>query len=248
VPKVSEAHKAGVRDGLVEAAARVMARGGPSAATTRAVLEEAGVSAGTLYNYFPSKAELFAAVGEYLLFSEWQQVVGALDPDLPDGGLREVVESAVLNRIGDPASQAAGIQLRTRMPADDIERDALRRYNRALVDTASPAAIGGQRLGHLDPDLDVEALVELLDMIGDAIVIRDVQVSWATSHARVTDVIRHLLDTSIYRHGPMPAAGSSPAELSGASATSPKAASTSKSTVDSTATSASTSTSQEHQP
>jgi AcrR family transcriptional regulator len=209
MPKVSDAHKAGVRDGLIEATARVMARGGPNAATTRAVLEEAGVSAGTMYNYFPSKAELFAAVGEYLLFSEWQDVVGALDPELSDGGLREVVESAVLNRVGDPAAQAAGIQLRTRMPADDTERDALRRYNRALVDTASPAAVGGQRLGHLAPDLDVEALVELLDMIGDAIVIRDVQTSWATSHARVTEVIRHLLDEAVYRSGPTPGSSSS---------------------------------------
>lgn len=49
-----------VRNHVLDAAYRVIERGGLSAASTRAVADEAGVAAGTLYNYFDSQAALLA--------------------------------------------------------------------------------------------------------------------------------------------------------------------------------------------
>lgn len=48
-------------DSILEAAAQVIAREGPQGLTTNRVAERAGVSIGTLYQYFPDKAAIVLA-------------------------------------------------------------------------------------------------------------------------------------------------------------------------------------------
>jgi len=48
-------------DSILEAAAQVLARDGAAALTTNRVAERAGVSIGTLYQYFPDKAAIVLA-------------------------------------------------------------------------------------------------------------------------------------------------------------------------------------------
>jgi AcrR family transcriptional regulator len=52
------------RQRIAEAAARVFARKGYAAATTREVAEEADVAEGTLYNYFAGKREILLAIAQ----------------------------------------------------------------------------------------------------------------------------------------------------------------------------------------
>ncbi len=71
---MSESRRGGVRDlvararreQIVEAATRVFAQKGFSRATTREVAREAGVSEGTIYNYFEDKDALLMAILERL--------------------------------------------------------------------------------------------------------------------------------------------------------------------------------------
>lgn len=49
-----------VRDHILDAAHRVIARDGLAAASTRAIAEEAGLGVGTLYNYFDDRLQLLA--------------------------------------------------------------------------------------------------------------------------------------------------------------------------------------------
>src|SRR6516165_4267821 len=51
-------------DALVEATARILVRDGFDKASTNRIAEEAGVSVGSLYQYYPSKEALVAAVIE----------------------------------------------------------------------------------------------------------------------------------------------------------------------------------------
>src|SRR5271163_65770 len=51
-------------DALVEATARILVREGFDKASTNRIAEKAGVSVGSLYQYFPSKEALVAAVME----------------------------------------------------------------------------------------------------------------------------------------------------------------------------------------
>jgi AcrR family transcriptional regulator len=59
-----QARSRATRDAIVEAAARVLAEVGLEKATTARIAEVAGVGPGSLYQYFPSKDTLVAAVYE----------------------------------------------------------------------------------------------------------------------------------------------------------------------------------------
>src|SRR5579864_2789253 len=65
-------------DALIEATARILVREGFDKASTNRVAEEAGVSVGSLYQYFPSKEALVAAVIDRHNQELMQVVRGAL--------------------------------------------------------------------------------------------------------------------------------------------------------------------------
>jgi AcrR family transcriptional regulator len=50
------------RNALLEGARRIFARDGYEATTNRSIAAEVGITTGAIYHYFPSKAELYAAV------------------------------------------------------------------------------------------------------------------------------------------------------------------------------------------
>ncbi len=54
------------RNNLLDASRRIFARDGYGATTTRSIAEAAGVTTAAIYHYFPSKAELFAAVHHHV--------------------------------------------------------------------------------------------------------------------------------------------------------------------------------------
>ncbi|MGH3734907.1 MAG: TetR/AcrR family transcriptional regulator [Micromonosporaceae bacterium] len=58
MPRVSESHAAARRRQIADAAARCFARDGFHATSMQRVIAEAGLSAGAVYRYFPSKAAL----------------------------------------------------------------------------------------------------------------------------------------------------------------------------------------------
>jgi len=61
------------RQNLLEAGATLFAEGGFAAATTREMARRAGVAAGTVFNYFPSKEALAAAVLTRTLGAAWAE-------------------------------------------------------------------------------------------------------------------------------------------------------------------------------
>jgi AcrR family transcriptional regulator len=91
---------------LVEATARILVREGFDKASTNRIAEVAGVSVGSLYQYFPSKEALVAAVIE-----RHQQAIGRAILDelaavwaLPvDQAVRGLVALAVKGHLVDPA-------------------------------------------------------------------------------------------------------------------------------------------------
>jgi AcrR family transcriptional regulator len=66
-------------DALVEAAARILAADGPDALTTNRIAEVAGVGIGSLYQYFPSKEAIVAALVERQLEADRRALEEALE-------------------------------------------------------------------------------------------------------------------------------------------------------------------------
>lgn len=60
-------HLRSARAGIMLAAARTVVRGGYQATTMRTIAKEAGYTASSLYTYFKSKEEIFAAIRDELL-------------------------------------------------------------------------------------------------------------------------------------------------------------------------------------
>ena len=63
---------------ILEAAARVFGELGVAAATTDRIAECAGVSIGSLYQYFPSKDAILSTLGRCHLLASWQELEPAL--------------------------------------------------------------------------------------------------------------------------------------------------------------------------
>src|ERR1700749_4799066 len=68
---------------ILTAAAQVLARDGAYRFTTARVAEKAGVSVGSLYQYFPNKEAILFP----LQFDEWQQTTGLIQSILTDTSL-----------------------------------------------------------------------------------------------------------------------------------------------------------------
>jgi AcrR family transcriptional regulator len=93
-------------DALVEATARILVREGFDKASTNRIAEVAGVSIGSLYQYFPGKEALVVALHDRHSGEILQVVRGelaeALDEPL-EQGVRKLVEVAVKAHRVDPA-------------------------------------------------------------------------------------------------------------------------------------------------
>jgi AcrR family transcriptional regulator len=91
-------------DALLSATARVLVKEGYDRASTNKVAEAAGVSIGSLYQYFPSKEALVAAVIERHI-----------------GEMMEVVRSSLVRVATEPLAEAARELVRVMIDAHRIE-------------------------------------------------------------------------------------------------------------------------------
>lgn len=93
-------------DALVEATARILVREGFDKASTNRIAEVAGVSVGSLYQYFPCKealvAELIERHGREIMHVVRGELAAALDAPL-EQGVRKLVTVAVKAHRVDPA-------------------------------------------------------------------------------------------------------------------------------------------------
>ncbi|MFF5188241.1 TetR/AcrR family transcriptional regulator [Streptomyces sp. NPDC000345] len=80
---------------LLEAAATVFTTSGYTAASTNAIAREAGVSPGTLYQFFPNKEAIAIELGDRLMHRMRETYGEALAPVDPETSLEEAVGAAV---------------------------------------------------------------------------------------------------------------------------------------------------------
>jgi AcrR family transcriptional regulator len=167
--KRTEARKAEVRERIVAAAHDLIARGGYAEAQVAAVAAAAGVATGTVYRYFPSKADLFTQVFREASQREVDAMAAAA------AGSHEVAAS---RRITAGVETFARRALRARRlayallaepvdPAVEAERLAFRR---AYRDVLAGVIAGGIEAGEL-PGQDVEvAAAAMVGAIAEALV------------------------------------------------------------------------------
>ncbi|MGM3277110.1 TetR/AcrR family transcriptional regulator [Ralstonia sp. 24A2] len=124
-----QARSAATFEVILEASARIIESTGFDGFNTNAVADLAGVSIGSLYQYFPSKLALIVELirrGRVLLTDD---VIEAIQV-LPGAGLEEqidrVIEAAVRHQLDRPAL-ARTLEYASTMIGSDLEADQLQR-------------------------------------------------------------------------------------------------------------------------
>lgn len=102
----SQARSRATVDALVEATARILVRDGFDRASTNRIAAQAGVSIGSLYQYFPSKEALVLAVAERHtqdLMAIVRRAVAEVAAAPVETGVRTLVAAAIAAHAHDPA-------------------------------------------------------------------------------------------------------------------------------------------------
>lgn len=91
---------------ILDGAAQVLLRVGYAKATTNRIAERAGVSVGTIYQYFPNKDALFAALQLRWNERRWDALVTGMqaisEDDVPESVVRKVVRARIRATALDP--------------------------------------------------------------------------------------------------------------------------------------------------
>ena len=158
-------------EAMLDAAVLLLKRSGPHAITTNRIAETAGVSIGSVYQYFPNKHALFAALhGRHIgLVSE---VICRKIRDSAESSLEELVESLMDGMIEAHAADPELSQLlQSEVPhrADDTIDFSIRFQEPFRIALAPHARRFGRKI-----DLDTRAFVvaNMVDALGHAVVLR----------------------------------------------------------------------------
>lgn len=155
-------------EALLEAAAQVFERHGYAAGTTNRIAARAGVSIGSLYQYFPNKDALLLALVEHHVdegAARFAPLLAGLAGDPPPplrDALRDLVETMVALHAERPALHRVLFEEAPRPPA-------LRRRLDALADGAAAAIAAYLRVApdvHApDPELAARLVVQTVESI-----------------------------------------------------------------------------------
>lgn len=163
----TRARKLAQREQLLAAARTLVAEGGFAAASIQAVAREAGVATGTVYRYFPSKAELFVEVFAEASSREVETMARAAEGhDSASEALRAAVQTWA-SRALEGRTLAYALIAEPVMP--EVEAARLR-FRRAYVDVLRQTLLRGCEQGEFSlPNVDVAAAA-IVGALGEALV------------------------------------------------------------------------------
>ncbi|MCC7348491.1 MAG: TetR/AcrR family transcriptional regulator [Variibacter sp.] len=150
------------RDAILKAASESAAEGGMSAVQIAPVARRAGIAAGTVYRYFPSKTDLVAALAEDLAKQELAALAAAAKA--APGPLSALAASIATSCVRMQASRRLAFALMAEPvePEVAIARAPYRATVAAELRRLVDAAVAGGHLPAQDTQLTTAALLGLL--------------------------------------------------------------------------------------
>ncbi len=164
MPRVSQEHLDARRRQIVEAALRCFARNGIHPTSMHDIFREAGLSAGAVYRYFPSKDLLVAAVVDQVLGMSQSAVEAEHGPQEGTDALLDSL-LGVFSGPG-PGDEDVRYGLALQIWAEAIRSPqvgaALRANTDGLRETIAAQIASAQNSGELSADFDPPALARAL--------------------------------------------------------------------------------------
>lgn len=144
---------------IMEAAAQILEASGPRDATTNAIAARAGVSIGTLYQYFPNKQALFTELARRFIADLGEATEQSLRT-LGQGSVEEAVPRFMSN-IGQ--LHAASPRLRSFLFQLPGSTPLMEQFNARLEDVVAQVLAQRPELGDRDPRLTAQVVVRAVD-------------------------------------------------------------------------------------
>ena len=160
MPKISEERKAERREQILAGARRCFADHGYEGATVARLEAEIGLSRGAIFNYFPSKEDLFLELStrDNARISEIWVNQGL------DAVFREVVEL-------DPAWLSVYLELFRRIRTDAEFRARIEERHRRVAPANKERIEAAQRSGEFRDDLDAKAIGTFVNLVLNGLVL-----------------------------------------------------------------------------
>lgn len=183
-------------EAILDAAAQVFEAHGYAAGTTNRIAERAGVSIGSVYEYFPNKDAIVVALAERELEREREEILEVLERSADerlDRLLREFVETLVGFHARSPALH--------RILFDEAEHPpethaCVLRFEESLAH-ALEGALRQRRLGVADADLAAHIVVQTTESLAHRFVLRGIhELDQDTFVEEVTRLLARYLGTS----------------------------------------------------
>jgi AcrR family transcriptional regulator len=128
-----QARSANTVEAILEAAARILESQGLVACTTNAVAQRAGVSIGSLYQYFPNRDALTAALIERETVQLMTDIERAAQQETAAGRLHEMVRAAVAHQMRRPELARVIDFEEQRLPLQERKRSIGERLHKAVT-------------------------------------------------------------------------------------------------------------------
>ena len=165
-PSRVQARRAEARRRIGLAARDVIAEVGFSAATIRAVAEQADVAVGTVYTHFPSKGELFADVVSRIarfVLDEVERIVER--PGSVEARLAEAIGAVAAVSLAEPRLAWALIA----EPADPLVEAERLRYRGRSVDLIAGLLEAGVASGDIPPQNTGLSATAIVGVVGEVL-------------------------------------------------------------------------------
>jgi AcrR family transcriptional regulator len=175
VAKVTQAHIEARTTDIVEAAERTFAQKGFARATMQEIATEAGLSAGAIYRYFPSKEAIVHAMSEESV-KRREALVAQIRAEGGDtfeilGKLADVF----FGKLRDPecrGSCSLEMELFAEAARNEQVREAMNRGFNSLLAPFIDIVREGQRRGDIAPDVDAESVGRIMIALHDGLAIQ----------------------------------------------------------------------------
>lgn len=162
MPKLSEEAKQARREQILAGARRCFARHGYEGATVARLEEEIGLSRGAIFNWFPSKEELFVELATRDNVRLLELIV--------EEGIEEIVRALTAE---DADWLAVYLEFGRRLRASDELRARWKEIAPAeLRERTKEWIVRGQRSGVLRDDVAPEEIVRFLGIVFDGLVVQ----------------------------------------------------------------------------
>ena len=156
---------------IAEAALVCFGRSGFHGASMQDICAEAGMSAGALYRYFPSKAAIIVAIVEAERERHAAMFAPLEDAADPLAALQLLGEAFLTQQMTGHTGMLTFDVIAEAGRNPEVMR-AVEKTATFVRDTLCRAMKRGQGLGVVDPDLDIEAACQLITALGDGLCVQ----------------------------------------------------------------------------